>query len=612
MDAMDVDPPTQEPPNVEGNDPAEQSEAPPIAIKKEPSSSISTPKVSNNAPGFKYKYPEAAPTPPGEDDEKWNKIFTAADSRLYNKHHKNANESRKYRLSGETRVLALKILAERNEQAAKAAADAAAGIVAPNKKSAKPKAPPKTASIAKESSISSRDVTPGFTDRAPMSISEQIKSEGRARKAASAIPSSNHGSPGPTSAPKQSSPAPVQVKPEKPPTKKKGTAAPVKRPKTKAKPEGPTDAANSQRTSATPGPRTGPSSGGSDDDSNDGGEYCICRGPDDHRMMVYCEGGCEDWYHCSCIGINVEDAKELLDRFICPKCSSKTAFTTWKRMCRYYNVDGCRKAARVSDDPPSKYCSDEHKKAFWLFVKSKVRSDEKGSMGGALNEVEVGALLDSCKNAADFHSLGSKPKLPVPEGHDPSEPLGLQYLTPEEKQTIEEIQAKRLVIEEQIKGYQTRQKLLIMINKRAKTAQEHPNIDVKEICGYDNRLAMNEAEFTAWCNTSEGQTTLETGALGPRTAESKHIGAHIPYPGQPEPETKDLVEELDNICLRPRKKCKHLSWREIHAEAYSYSQKNLREDLERLDRKKTEIIDAAEVREATKGYYAENTVEQLF
>jgi COMPASS component SPP1 len=135
-------------------------------------------------------------------------------------------------------VLALKILAERNEQAAKAAADAAAGIVAPTKKSTKPKAPPKAASIVKESSVSSRDVTPGYADRIPMSISEQIKSEGRARKAASAIPSSNHGSPGPTSAPKQSSPAPVLVKSEKPPTKKKGTAAPVKRPKPKAKPEG--------------------------------------------------------------------------------------------------------------------------------------------------------------------------------------------------------------------------------------------------------------------------------------------------------------------------------------------------------------------------------------
>jgi COMPASS component SPP1 len=67
---------------------------------------------------YKYKYPEAYPTPDGEDDEVWNKLFTAADSRLYNKHGKNANESKKYRASGATRELALKMLQEKKEKLA--------------------------------------------------------------------------------------------------------------------------------------------------------------------------------------------------------------------------------------------------------------------------------------------------------------------------------------------------------------------------------------------------------------------------------------------------------------------------------------------------------------
>src|SRR3954452_11558028 len=78
--------------------------------------------ISNNAPGFKYKYPQAKPTPPGVDDTEWNKIYTAADSRNYNKHNKSATESKKYREKGETYDLALLMLKEKREKAKKLAA----------------------------------------------------------------------------------------------------------------------------------------------------------------------------------------------------------------------------------------------------------------------------------------------------------------------------------------------------------------------------------------------------------------------------------------------------------------------------------------------------------
>jgi COMPASS component SPP1 len=156
----------------------------------------------------------------------------------------------------------------------------------------------------------------------------------------------------------------------------------------------------SNRTSMPPGRRSmGPSSG----ESSDAGEYCLCRGPDDHRMMVCCEGGCDEWYHCSCVGIDETDAKELLDVYICPKCHTTEKFTTWKRMCRYFNVGNhlgekpCRKAARVDSIPPSKYCSEECKKKFWAFVKSQLRDDDEPT----------------------------KARLPKKEGADPSKPYTL-------------------------------------------------------------------------------------------------------------------------------------------------------------------------------------------
>ena len=168
--------------------------------------------ISNNKEGFKYKYPEAKPTPPGEDDVVWNKVYTAADSRMYNKHHKNANESRKFRSTGETRELALRMLKENKEKHAKNVAAAAASGVPLSALRSTPKSStmaPKKKEIKKEASTSSRDGTPGG-DNIPMSmlsISEKIKSEGRARKAPPPPPSSSQGTPAPSTAPKQGTPS---------------------------------------------------------------------------------------------------------------------------------------------------------------------------------------------------------------------------------------------------------------------------------------------------------------------------------------------------------------------------------------------------------------------
>jgi COMPASS component SPP1 len=218
------------------------SVATPVARPSLPLPSILKPPRSTNKPGYKYKYPEAAPTPDGEDDDEWNKVYTAADSRFYNKHGKSSQASKKYRLSGETYELAVTMLAEKKEKARSdynSQSDmtgSSSGTILPPK-TAKPKKvtpipPPQP--LKREPSSSSRDATPGM----PLSISEQIKQEGRARKAPSAAPSSKQGTPAPTTA---GSPVPKIEKPpapkvDKPVTKKKGIAAPIKKP-TKPKQE---------------------------------------------------------------------------------------------------------------------------------------------------------------------------------------------------------------------------------------------------------------------------------------------------------------------------------------------------------------------------------------
>ncbi|RAH85239.1 putative PHD transcription factor [Aspergillus japonicus CBS 114.51] len=101
-----------------------------------------------------------------------------------------------------------------------------------------------------------------------------------------------------------------------------------------------------------------------DDDSEDNDEvFCICRKPDNHTWMIGCDGGCEDWFHGKCVNIDPRDA-DLIDRYICPNCKEQgKGWTTWKPMCR---LKECRKPARVNQDSPSKYCSDEHGREFML------------------------------------------------------------------------------------------------------------------------------------------------------------------------------------------------------------------------------------------------------
>ncbi|EON69238.1 hypothetical protein W97_08498 [Coniosporium apollinis CBS 100218] len=68
--------------------------------------------------------------------------------------------------------------------------------------------------------------------------------------------------------------------------------------------------------------------------------YCTCREPDDHTPMIACDGGCDDWYHTRCVGLEAEDFQRIRE-YICPKCETETKKTTWLPRCRR---EGCKRA----------------------------------------------------------------------------------------------------------------------------------------------------------------------------------------------------------------------------------------------------------------------------
>lgn len=53
--------------------------------------------------------------------------------------------------------------------------------------------------------------------------------------------------------------------------------------------------------------------------------YCICRRPDDYKLMLQCTM-CEEWFHASCVHID-EESISSMQTFTCPSCASKDAQT---------------------------------------------------------------------------------------------------------------------------------------------------------------------------------------------------------------------------------------------------------------------------------------------
>lgn len=123
-----------------------------------------------------------------------------------------------------------------------------------------------------------------------------------------------------------------------PSSSKKGTASTVKRAAKKPKidnesidgtpPGQRIGTPTTSRTSITPAPKqrkqgsvtparsSSVANGAEESDDDDGEVYCICRKPDDHTIMIGCDGPCEDWYHMRCVDMDTAKSK-LIHKWYC-------------------------------------------------------------------------------------------------------------------------------------------------------------------------------------------------------------------------------------------------------------------------------------------------------
>ena len=189
-------------------------------------------------------------------------------------------------------------------------------------------------------------------------------------------------------------------------------------------------------------------------------------------------------------------------------------------------------------------------------------------------------------------------------------PPGLDFLTDEDVELLHKINLRRSAIDEELVGYKNKEKLRAMIVARAEKAAAHLEVKTKDVCGYDSRLAKNQLEFAMWSRSEEGKWALEAGILGPRTEETKAIGAHVLLPAQVLPEVS-AVPELKDICIK--KKCiKHKDWAATYKSDIANAHYLLTLEKKRLIVKKQDLISEAETTEAMRPEYEDNITVQLF
>lgn len=393
-------------------------------------------------------------------------------------------------------------------------------------------------------------------------------------------------------------PAPPMPGPTSAAKKKKGTASTVKkvpkRPKSVREPKKPKSAKSTEANG------TAAEDASDEDDGSDNGPYCICRGPDDHRWMICCER-CEDWFHGECVHIAKDVGESLIEKFICPNCTTDSLVTLYKKTC---TLGSCRKAARLNHSPPSMFCSDEHAQTWWERMLARLpKAKAKAALSDELSQEEFMALLSS--DLATIDGDGSW-TLRAPFSGKQSEMNGdetgkclynlyhrashlfsllttltateerlAQILTEEEKDYLDKKAHARFKLAEETLLCQKMITLVELVQERRRAAIS-AGLFAEDICGYDQRLDTIGARdaFAAFVKSPEGEAIFQASKVEDPLGEG---------------------DEVRGMC--ERKRCKiHSGWHKMLVLAVKYQIKEMADQAAEVGEDERILREAAEER----------------
>ncbi|KAF2816981.1 uncharacterized protein BDZ99DRAFT_6298 [Mytilinidion resinicola] len=393
--------------------------------------------------------------------------------------------------------------------------------------------------------------------------------------------------------------------------------------------------------------------------------FCICRKPDNHRWMIACDGGCEDWFHGSCVNMRQDD-ENLIDKYICPNCETTGKYTTWKPMCRR---DGCRQPARLTKGAVSKYCSDE---CGVLFFKNAVgrqskRKSETGTTGrrtkrkthkdadgeahmdddeeepsprgGVLRTRDLKALAQSSEDIESFRKLGSgvlsppatasptkasfsdSPKLLNGVNHaDTNRTMSAPsiLLNRAETEHLSALSVEKIGLQSRLSLLKDREKFVSLTREHAVRYAEREGLKPKEVCGYDRRLAWSETEFAGWRASKIGKASLKHNTLEPADDDvAAESGAEEESVAE-----KEAGDDVDNSALCTKKRCaRHANWQKINLQDARLEEVEVFESIKRVEQEEKEVRERAMLRaradaaakkiDAVHGRRAEGWVERV-
>ena len=454
-------------------------------------------------------------------------------------------------------------------------------------------------------------------------------------------------------------PAPSKKRPAPSTIKKKGTAA-LKKPSSKkrkldgdadpnarsvtptSRPSKPASSrpgkkgsqAGTPAAESSPAPDNSSQAHASDDEaesSDDNALYCICRKPDNHKWMIGCDGGCDDWFHGSCVDM-VQSDEDLVDKFICPNCESAgKGETTWKPMCRR---DGCRKPARLTKGSESKYCSDDCGRLFMqenlartAGAKMSKKSRKKGSkdgedqlsddeeeptpLGGVLRAKDLKALTMVSKDIEAFKRLGSGVLSP-PQTASPTKPdfdgtngtsdsdENLPFTT-SELGHLKALRSEMSVLKDKLEVLKDREKFVSMAREQATRYAEKEKIKPKEFCGYDSRLSWSDTEFLRWRKGKHGRAAFKFSTLSPTPEQVSSLDADgdVQMNG-----INGAEHEKEHVCLK--KRCpKHPQWQKLNLQDARFEEVEVVEAIKECEKEERSVRERARRRGAKDAMEAE-------
>ncbi|KAF1958489.1 hypothetical protein CC80DRAFT_491042 [Byssothecium circinans] len=357
--------------------------------------------------------------------------------------------------------------------------------------------------------------------------------------------------------------------------------------------------------------------------------YCICKKPDNHRWMIGCDGGCDDWFHGSCVNM-VQSDEDLVDKFICPLCVEKgRGQTTWKPMCRR---NGCRKPARLTKGKESKYCSDECGAMFFTeqlqrtagaksanpkSKKSKKKGgkngeeagsdddDEPTPLGGVLRAKDLKALLEPCKDIQAFKVLGSgvlsPPQTASPtkdsfNGSANGRPAEDLSLTKGETERLNALYKEKSQLKDRLEVLKDREKFVSMAKEQATRIAEREKMKVKEFCGYDSRLSWSDAEFLRWRNSKHGHAAFKHSTLSPTPEQITSIDT-VNSEDVAMTDAADDTATTEKVCLK--KRCsKHPQWQKLNLQDARFEELEIAQSIKECEKEERSVRERARRRGA--------------